>query len=177
VTAYKREKDSTVQTVRLADDLYHKVRVKIAEERMRSFQELVLTLLSTWLHQDTGTEGRDTGSSSRKDSLESSGPGTAISPLSNSVWHDMLDRILASKHRPAIEAIVRNLHAFDILVNTDEKGRDDAYAVPLLLEEVAEFYPDIAKTLEDLEEAKRQDREGTKRDPGRDRTRGNRRAG
>jgi hypothetical protein len=89
----------------------------------------------------------------------------------------MLDRILASKHRPAIEAIVRNLHAFDILVNTDEKGRDDAYAVPLLLEEVAEFYPDIAKTLEDLEEAKRQDREGTKRDPGRDRTRGNRRTG
>jgi hypothetical protein len=119
----------------------------------------------------------DTPEASRKHSLESSSHGTAISLLSNSPWHDMLDRILASKHRPAIEAIVRNLHAFDILVDADAKGRDDAYTVPLLPEEVAEFYPDIAKTIADLEEAKREDREGTAKHSGRDRTRSGRRAG
>jgi hypothetical protein len=165
--------DITRITIRFPTVLYQRLDDERHHERT-TFQKLGVMLFTAWL---TEKQQGDTEVSSGKDSLASSGGSTSISALSNNVWHDMLDRILASQHRPAIEAIVRNLHAFDILVSSDEKGRDDDYSVPLLPEEVAEFYPDIAKTLADLEEVKREEREGVAGTARRDRARSHRRTG
>lgn len=77
-----------------------------------------------------------------------------INPSEYSEWIKVLEGILTSGHAVAIEAVIRNLQAFDVLIRSNAEGRVGNYKLP----KPSDLARNITREVERLERAKAADR-------------------
>ena len=125
-------------SVELPEDLH--AEMKSAAPRRKMFlRDAYVKALSNWLANDIPVSGDAASSEVLGDSPHRGTPGrtsktprgeTTINPTEYSEWIKMLEGILTSGHAVAIEALIRNLQAFNALVRSDAEGKVGNYKVP-----------------------------------------------